>query len=144
MDINDTIRRFGYPDTLIADFQHWVVLLRPSQPTLGSLILAARDEATAFADLPDGAHAELRDITRAIEAALQHLVRYERLNYLMLMMVDPHVHFHVIPRYQGGRSLGGLTLEDTGWPGPPELNSAQTLDPSQLVSLTALLRGIFV
>ena len=53
MHINDTIRRFGYPDTLLADFDHWVVLLRPAQPTLGSLILAAKGDATAFGDLPD-------------------------------------------------------------------------------------------
>ena len=30
---------------------------------------------------------------------LRGFVAYERINYLMLMMVDPDVHFHVIPRY---------------------------------------------
>ena len=144
MDINETIERFGYPETLVAEFAHWVVLLRPSQPTLGSLILAARGPAKAFSQLPEGAHAELRQISSAIERALQTLVSFERLNYLMLMMVDPHVHFHVIPRYEGSRSFDGLTLEDTGWPGPPDLKSAQALDHSQLVSLTARLRGLFV
>ena len=46
--INATARRFGYPDTLIACSAHWLVLLRPEQPTLGSLVLAARGEAQAF------------------------------------------------------------------------------------------------
>ena len=98
MRVNDTIRRFGFPGTLVADYDHWLVLLRPLQPTLGSLILAAKADATAFGDLPGGAHAELKIVTCTIEAALTSLVGYERINYLMLMMVDPHVHVHVIPR----------------------------------------------
>ena len=39
--MNVTMQKFGYPDTLIAEYDHWVVLLRPSQVTLGSLVLAA-------------------------------------------------------------------------------------------------------
>lgn len=40
--MNATIEKFGYPATLIAEFDHWLVLLRPAQPTLGSLVLAAK------------------------------------------------------------------------------------------------------
>jgi len=40
-----------------------------------------------------------------IESALGSFVQYQKLNYLMLMMVDPQVHFHVIPRYEGSRAL---------------------------------------
>ena len=32
----------------------------------------------------------------------------------MLMMVDPHVHFHVIPRYSESREWAGMTLADQG------------------------------
>ena len=59
--MNETIRRFGYPATLIADYAHWVVMLRPAQPTLGSLVLAAKGEATAFSELEARAVAELHD-----------------------------------------------------------------------------------
>lgn len=139
MRINDTIRRFGYPDTLVAEYAHWLLLLRPAQPTLGSLVLAAKDDATAFGDLPDGAHAELKVVTGQIEAALRDLIDFERINYLMLMMVDPHVHFHVIPRYTGARQIGGLDIADAGWPGPPDLKGAITLGPGQLADLTGRL-----
>jgi len=132
MRINDTISRFGYPDTLVADYKHWVVLVRPAQPTLGSLILAARGEATAFGDLADGAHAELGTVTRHIEAALHQLFAYDQINYLMLMMVDPHVHFHVIPRYSGSREWGGVQFTDQGWPGVPDLKSAITLSANDI------------
>ncbi|MEC3910686.1 HIT family protein [Sphingobium sp. CR2-8] len=140
--MNATIEKFGWPATLIAAFDHWVVLLRPAQPTLGSLVLAAKSDATAFGDLPGQAHAELKTVTAAIEAALTKAVDYGRINYLMLMMVDPHVHFHVIPRYEGTRSACGLTIADAGWPGQPDLGSAVKLD-SELDSLRDWLKGHF-
>ena len=124
---NETIRKFGYPGTLVRDYEHWVVLLRPAQVTLGSLVLAAKGGATAFGALPPGAHAELAKVTGQMEATLAAAIAYERINYLMLMMVDPHVHFHVIPRYEGCRSIGGSQVEDRGWPGQPDLGAAQAL-----------------
>ncbi|QGP78832.1 HIT family protein [Sphingobium sp. CAP-1] len=140
--MNATIEKFGYPATLIAEFTHWVVLLRPAQPTLGSLILAAKSDATAFGDLPAAAHAELKTVTATIEAALGKAVDYAKINYLMLMMVDPHVHFHVIPRYDGERSATGVTVADAGWPGQPDLSAAVKLD-SEVNSLRDWLKGWF-
>ena len=109
---NDTMRKFGFPDTLVRDFEYWVVLLRPAQVTLGSLVLAAKSDATAFGALPPRRPRRTRGVTADIEAALQSAVGYERINYLMLMMVDPHVHFHVFPRYEGARSFETVTIED--------------------------------
>ncbi|HAF41951.1 MAG TPA: HIT family protein [Sphingobium sp.] len=140
--MNATIEKFGWPATLVAAFEHWLVLLRPAQPTLGSLVLAAKSDATAFGDLPAAAHAELKTVTTVIEAALGKAVGYSKINYLMLMMVDPHVHFHVIPRYEGTRSAAGVTVADAGWPGQPELGAAVRLD-SEMDSLRAFLQEGF-
>ena len=140
--MNATIEKFGYPATLVAQFDHWLVLLRPSQPTLGSLVLAARSDATAFGDLPAAAYAELKTVTATIETALAKAVGYDKINYLMLMMVDPHVHFHVIPRYEGSRTAAGLTIADAGWPGQPDLGSAIKLD-SDMDSLRDMVKSHF-
>lgn len=139
--MNDTIRRFGHPATLIAELDHWVVLLRPDQPTLGSLVLAAKSDATAFAALPAAAFAELATATAGIEAMLGAAIGYARINYLMLMMVDPHVHFHVIPRYEGERSAAGVTVTDSGWPKAPALGEAVALDADRIAALGALLKA---
>ena len=139
--MNETIRKFGWPDSLLTEFDHWVVLLRRAQPTAGALILAAKSSALAFGELPPGAHAELEPITRMIERALKEVVDYQRINYLMLMMVDPHVHFHVFPRYQGSRAIAGLDIADGGWPGPPDLKSAIALDPEQIADAAAEIAG---
>ncbi len=133
--MNITIEKFGWPGTLIGETAHWVVLLRPAQVTLGSLIVAAKSDATAFGALLPDCHADLATATRRVEAMLTAAVGYERINWMMLMMVDPHVHFHVIPRHEGAREHGGLTLSDAGWPGPPDLKSAVVLNDRQKAEL---------
>ena len=135
--MNPTIEKFGYPATLVREYEHWLVLLRRAQVTLGSLVLAAKSDGTAFSALPRAAFAEQADVIAAIERALTAFTGYERINYLMLMMVDPNVHFHVIPRYSEPRRWNGLEFPDAGWPGPPRLDSAVTLDPQQLGRLAS-------
>ena len=133
--MNETIRKFGYPATLVDELDHWVVLLRPAQVTLGSLVLAAKSEATAYSALPPEAFAEQAEAVRRIERALAAFCGYERINYLMLMMVDPNVHFHVIPRYSEPRSWNGIQFPDAGWPGPPQLGGAVQLSDGEIGTL---------
>jgi diadenosine tetraphosphate (Ap4A) HIT family hydrolase len=124
---NATLVKFGLPATLIADYTHWVVLLRPAQVTLGSLILGAKGDWTAFSQIPPRAFAELANVTHCIETGLRSFSAYDKINYLMLMMVDPHVHFHVIPRYARPQHFEDSSLPDTGWPGQPDLAQARIL-----------------
>jgi diadenosine tetraphosphate (Ap4A) HIT family hydrolase len=141
--MNPTIEKFGYPTTLVAEFDHWLVLLRPGQVTLGSLVLAARSDATAYAGLPRNAFAEQAEAVAAIEAVLADFVAYERINYLMLMMVDPNVHFHVIPRYSTARQWNGIDFPDAGWPSPPRLDAAVRLDEGQRHGLASEVAAAF-
>jgi diadenosine tetraphosphate (Ap4A) HIT family hydrolase len=141
--MNPTIEKFGYPATLVREFEHWLVLLRPGQPTLGSLVLAAKSDAAAYGELPRDAFTEQADAIAAIEATLASFCAYERINYLMLMMVDPNVHFHVVPRYAQPREWNGVQFPDAGWPGPPELSSAVQLSSEQIEKLAGELRITF-
>ena len=141
--MNPTMEKFGYPSTLIKEFEHWMVLLRPAQVTLGSLVLAAKSDATAFSDLPREAFAEQADVIAAIERALSAFTAYERINYLMLMMVDPNVHFHVIPRYSAPRNWQSAEFDDAGWPGPPRLDTNVKLDEPQISTFVTELSAHF-
>ena len=125
---NETARNFGYPNTTVAETDYWLVLLRPKQPTFGSLVLVCKEQARAFSDLSAGAFADLQLAVQGIERLLRDKVAYQKINYLMLMMVDPDVHFHVIPRYEGVRQHEGLDFPDAGWPGQPALG--QAVEPS--------------
>jgi diadenosine tetraphosphate (Ap4A) HIT family hydrolase len=127
---NDTELKFGDAGSRIAQTAHWSVLLRPRQPTLGSLVLVCREDARAFGSVSAAAFADLQLVVQRVEAALRDVVGYERINYLMLMMVDPDVHFHVVPRYSSPREFAGVAFPDKGWPGPPALEPAVVPEPA--------------
>jgi len=136
---NPTALKFAWPRSRIAETACWTLQLRPKQPTLGSLVVVAKEPVTAFSALSPQAFAELREITAGVERVLKAYVDYQRINWLMLMMVDPDVHFHVIPRYDGHRDWDGIRFSDAGWPNPPALAEAVSLDDAQLEKLTAEL-----
>lgn len=141
--VNSTLTTFGYPDRLIREYDHWCVLARPAQVTLGSLVLICKSEATQFADIPPEAHCELHKVTGDIERNLKQVVNWEKINYLMLMMVDPHVHFHVIARYGEPKTFAGTQFPDTGWPALPNLGDAIKPDTEADTALIAALREAF-
>lgn len=142
--MNETMLKFGYPNTSIGETEFWAILLRPAQVTIGSLVVAAKSDALAFGALPPGYHSDLAVVARRVEAMIEEAVGYQRINWLMLMMVDPHVHFHVLPRYEGERSHNGVTLADTGWPGTPNLKSAFTLTGAQRADFTNWLTNLWI
>ena len=138
---NQTAVKFGHPDTLVADYRHWCVLLRPAQVTLGALVLVCKDEARRFPDISSQAFAELAHATRDIEAGLAALRPFDKINYLMLMMVDPDVHFHVLPRYAETQEFQGTAFPDKGWPAVPDLASGVQPDSDTLAALAAAVKA---
>ncbi len=138
---NQTAVKFGHPGTLIADYRHWCVLLRPAQVTLGALVLLCKDEAGRFPDITPQAFAELAHATRDIELGLAAFRDFDKINYLMLMMVDPDVHFHVVPRYGSIQTFEDVEFPDPGWPGLPHLAAAVNLDDGLRDRLIAAIKA---
>ena len=138
---NVTLRKFGFPDRTIRRYEHWCVLLRPAQATLGSLVLGALSEVESFAQLLPQAFAELAIVIPDIELGLKAFRAYDRINYLMLMMVDPNVHFHVLPRYRAAQEFAGMSFPDKGWPGQPDLSVSPVLTPAQSNDLRDAVRS---
>jgi len=141
--VNATAEKFGYPASLLARFEHWLVLLRPAQPTLGSLVLVCTDPVQHFGDIGVEAAAELRLAVSRVERALAATFQNDKINYLMLMMVDPDVHFHVLPRYATAREFEGGRFEDARWPGPPDVTGRLALSERQSTALARRLRDAF-
>jgi hypothetical protein len=46
----------------------------------------------------------------------------------------------VIPRYDGSRRFGDIEFRDAGWPGPPALDAAVSLDSAMNMALLTQLR----
>ncbi len=142
--MNKTMAAFGYPATLIREYNHWCVLLRPAQVTLGSLVLACKDPAQKFGDISPAAFAEQAEVVADIERVLGEFVQFEKMNYMMLMMVDPDVHYHVLPRYSEPRSFdafGDLAFVDAGWPALPALAEPTATTPEQNQQLVEYLKA---
>ena len=133
---NPTALAFGYPGSKIAETDHWLILVRPKQPTFGSLVLVCKEAVQAFSDVSPQAFADLQVAVGGIERLLKAQVDYEKINYLMLMMVDKDVHFHVLPRYEGTREDEGRSFPDAGWPGAPALGTAVEL-PTEAIERLA-------
>ena len=128
VELNATMRKFGAPETIVHAFQYWSVMLRPAQVTLGALVLAAHEPAKAFSELSPQSFTELHAVTNQLEFALTKAFQYDKLNYLMLMMVDPDVHFHVIPRYAQSQQFAEREFVDAGWPAVPNLSHVNETD----------------
>ena len=139
--MNQTMKKFGYPDTLIREYSCWSVQLRPKQATLGSLVAICNEPVRSFGQLSGEAFVELKQVTAETEAALGTCFGYAKLNYLMLMMTDPDVHFHVLPRYPEAQRFCGTSFADPGWPGPPDIRFINPTDTETQTALIELLRA---
>jgi diadenosine tetraphosphate (Ap4A) HIT family hydrolase len=138
--MNATARKFGDPTTRIATCGAWTVLLRPHQPTLGALVLVCEEPVRAFGDVSAAGYADLARTTRRVEAMLGAVFAHDKINYLMLMMVDPDVHFHVLPRYAQVRHFAGQAFSDPAWPNAPDLGFDHAIDAATQAALIARLK----
>lgn len=141
--MNKTIVKFGYPDTLIKEYSNWVLLLRKEQVTLGSLVLICKDKATQLSDISKESFEEFPIIIKEIEVHLSKLFSYDKINYLMLMMVDPDVHYHIIPRYSSNKDINGTIFKDYGWPGIPDIRKTNILEKDFFNGLNNHIRTKF-
>jgi diadenosine tetraphosphate (Ap4A) HIT family hydrolase len=115
--LKDFKGKFKLNDLTIYESEHWVWSLRPSQVTIGSGILSLKRECIALSNLNENEFSDLSNIINVIEGTLKGLLGYNIMNYLMLMMVDKQVHYHVIPRYKSEVNLFGVCWRDDCWPG---------------------------
>jgi diadenosine tetraphosphate (Ap4A) HIT family hydrolase len=139
--MNLTLQAFGYPQSLVKEYVHWVVMIRPAQVTLGCAVIAAKSEATSLGGLAACEAAELPQVIRDFEQAIRGFAPASKFNYLALMMVDPNPHFHAIPRYAAPVRLGATVFTDAAYPKPPDLAHPHALDAAALERVrSALIR----
>lgn len=113
--------KFRVPELTIQRFDHWTWSLRPTHSTLGASILSLNRFCASFGSITRDEAAELADTNKEIEQRLGRAFSPQKFNYVMLMMVDPHLHFHVIPRYAQPQIFSGTNFPDSGWPAVPAL-----------------------
>ena len=117
--------KFRVTELQIVNTGAWTWSVRPAQPTLGAGIISLNRYALKLSEVTPGEMADLCGLISTLEHAVKEAFNYDIMNYLMLMMVDHQVHYHVIPRYDGPREFSNLQWLDNGWPALPVLPDAQ-------------------
>lgn len=120
--IGEFTKKFKIEELLILETEYWVWSLRPIQSTLGASVLSLKRECDALHAVTQAEFSDLYKIIPLIEKTLKIAFNYDVMNYLMLMMVDKQIHYHVIPRYSVDKIFEENTWIDTGWPTQPILN----------------------
>lgn len=137
--MSDFKNKFKIQKLTIYETDYWVWSLRPHQATLGASILSLKRECATFAELRAEEFADLGNMIKVIEPTLKNIFHYDIMNYLMLMMVDKQVHYHVIPRYENQVELFGNNWKDNYWPGVPNL-AGEALDINKLVDICSNIK----
>ncbi|MCK7537555.1 MAG: hypothetical protein MZV63_44675 [Marinilabiliales bacterium] len=102
---------------------------------MGSGILSLNRYALQFSEVTINEMKDLGSLIFIIEKTMKKTFDYDIMNYLMLMMVDHHVHYHVIPRYNKPKQFGEVDWLDTGWPGIPVISVNQHSDKTNILPL---------
>lgn len=142
--IDDFRVKFRTSELRILEMNHWTWAVRPVHSTLGAGILSLNRDCGSLGSISREEAAELAPMTKEIEQRLIRSFNPSKFNYVMLMMVDLHLHFHVIPRYERLIDFGGIQWKDNGWPALPQLGDGTDLqeDPILLLIRDELRRSL--
>lgn len=127
--------KFRVEELSIFSNESWTWSLRPALPTLGASIISLNRFALQMSDVSPKEMADLEKLIKVVEGALSISFDYKIMNYLMLMMVDHHVHYHVIPRYDGEKEFMETKWIDSGWPALPAMGDNQNEGRSEISKL---------
>jgi diadenosine tetraphosphate (Ap4A) HIT family hydrolase len=87
------------------DFCRVVDAAEPDYP--GFLRVILQRHARELTDLAQGERARLMEVVFAVEETVRSAMRPDKVNVASLGNMTPHVHWHVIPRFEGDRHFPG-------------------------------------
>ena len=94
----DRLRAGAFPDAVAELPRSWLIL-GDAQFYRGYCVLLAKRHATEAHLMPRGEAHELLDELLAVGKTLANVIKPLKLNYECLGNQEPHVHWHVFPRY---------------------------------------------
>jgi diadenosine tetraphosphate (Ap4A) HIT family hydrolase len=94
----ERIRTGAFPD-FVAELPHSFVILGDAQFYRGYCVVFAKLHATELHLMPPAEARALFEETVAVGAAIAAVVKPLKLNHECLGNAEPHVHWHVFPRY---------------------------------------------
>jgi diadenosine tetraphosphate (Ap4A) HIT family hydrolase len=129
----DRIKAGAFPD-FIAELKSCDVILGDQQFYRGYSVLLAKLHATELYLMPTDAARLLSDEMRLVAEAIAAVVKPWKMNYECLGNLEPHVHWHLLPRYETDEKRHGpIWLR-------PESERKVTLDENDRRALIGSIR----
>lgn len=121
--------KFAYP---VCEMETGFLYIFKEQSKRGRVILAHKKHVSELIDLTDDERnryfAEIAQVSRAVHKVFQP----DKVNYGAYGDTGHHLHFHIVPKYEGGEEWGGTF----------EMNSARTmLSDAEYEEMAAALRN---
>ncbi|PIN80668.1 hypothetical protein COV16_00465 [Candidatus Woesearchaeota archaeon CG10_big_fil_rev_8_21_14_0_10_34_8] len=116
MNCCDIFKVFDEKNNLIKEYNHWKLLIRNRNSTLGNCVVIIKRHIENYSDITEEEMKEFTQVVKDTENSLKEAFKYDKINWMMLMMNDKHVHYHVLPRYANKKYFAGLEWEDNAWP----------------------------
>jgi diadenosine tetraphosphate (Ap4A) HIT family hydrolase len=118
----------------------WTLVLNENQATLGRVFFALNRHETDVAQLTDAEVASLWMFVRETKTALAALFAPDHFNYMFLMNLTPHVHFHIFPRYAQPREFAGQSFADSQFGDHYDPHESRALDSNAEEALITAIR----
>jgi diadenosine tetraphosphate (Ap4A) HIT family hydrolase len=93
-----------YQKYVAGEYPHWVVLVAQRQYCPGKVILWSREDVSELYQLSEPAWLELREVLHKVHEVLDTIFQPNLFNECKLGNSTPHLHLHVIPRYDSRRT----------------------------------------
>jgi diadenosine tetraphosphate (Ap4A) HIT family hydrolase len=94
----------------VAPLEVSTLFLFKEQTHKGRCVVAHREHTKEIFDLPKAEYeAFMRDVARAAKA-IDAVVKPDKLNYGAFADKNPHLHFHIVPKYRDGDSWGSTFI----------------------------------
>tara|TARA_B100000963_G_scaffold186448_1_gene162084 strand:+ start:9913 stop:10341 length:429 start_codon:yes stop_codon:yes gene_type:complete len=142
--MNQILKKFNFKNNVIKIYENWFLLLRPEQVTFGSMVLIEKNFKKKISNLKKDSFSELKEISIDIEKKIKKILKFDKINYLSLMMIDKEVHLHIIPRYKNVTKFDKDIFKDYGWPTLPNFKKKNSLSNAQrqklIKKITRLLK----
>lgn len=107
------MKKFKPETRCIKEFKYWIVCIREKQVNLGSSVILLKRETPSVANMLPEEAAEFPEVVKWFEEVCTKKFNAVKFNYLIMMMKDPFVHYHAIPRYDTEVEMFGKPWEDT-------------------------------
>lgn len=125
--------------TLIFQTDHWKVFLMDEQSYLGRSVVSLKRHAGSLPDLSEEEWIDFKKVVERLEKAIRKTFDAQVFNWGCLMNnafrkvpFNPHVHWHVRPRYKSKVIFAGKTFEDPDFGEHYNRDRKETVSPEIL------------